>query len=128
MLQRFGYFFLLFKSHLTNPVTKSFCWIRDRKTESSGVLYNKSLKKSQHEHNLFPFSNDDAPSHICNDFSGQLHFRKSYFLQIVNTSSEQLRLQSNYFDTTVTFSEQLLFWGSYFFRRLTSSRQLFISV
>ena len=56
-------------------------------------------------------------------FSGQLYFRKSYFITL---------LLSNYFDTAVTFlkyyisSEQQLFLRSSFFRTVASMRQLLI--
>ena len=49
-------------------------------------------------------------------FSGQLHFWRNYFSTL---------LQSNNFDTTVTFSELLLFWGASFFRTVTSPLQSF---
>ena len=42
--------------------------------------------------------------------------------------SEQLLIESNYFDATVIISEQLSLQSSYFFSRLTSSRQLFCRI
>ena len=67
-------------------------------------------------------------------FSGQLYFRKSYFLT-VSTSSEQSLRQSNYFDTTVTsqssyffravrFFDLLIFQNSHFFTAAVCSEQL----
>ena len=42
--------------------------------------------------------------------------------------SEQLLIESNYFDATVIISEQLSLQSSYFFSRLTSSRQSFCRI
>ena len=56
------------------------------------------------------------------EFLGQLHITRNYVFT-VNTSAEQLPLQSKQFDTTV--SEQLLLQSSYFSRTLVSSQQLF---
>ena len=56
-------------------------------------------------------------------FSGQLYFWRNYFFAL---------LQSNSFDTTVTFSEQLflqnryVFWGASIFRTVTSLQQSFL--
>ena len=55
-------------------------------------------------------------------FSEQLHFRRTYFLT-VSTSSDQLVVQSNQLDATVTSAAQLflqncfeLFWSGKFFQ------------
>lgn len=48
-------------------------------------------------------------------FSGQLHFRGSYFLRAINTS---------YFFGAAITSEQLLFRSCYFFKAVASSKQL----
>ena len=52
-------------------------------------------------------------------FSEQLHFRETYFFTV--STSEQLVLQSNQFDKTVTFAEQLCFQRCYFFGTPTFS-------
>ena len=68
-------------------------------------------------------------------FLGQLHLTRNYFFT-VNTSGQQLLLQSNQFDTTVTFSEQFLFGtatfsegllllNNYSFKTVTYSEQRF---
>ena len=49
-------------------------------------------------------------------FSGQLHFRGSYFLRAINTS---------YFFGAAITSEQLLFRSCYFFKAVASYKQLF---
>ena len=58
-------------------------------------------------------------SHVVT-FLGQLHFTRIYFF-IVNTSAEQLLLQSNQFDTTV-----LLLDNTQFFRTANFSEQILL--
>ena len=53
-------------------------------------------------------------------FSEQRHFRRIYFFT-VSTSSDQLILHSNQFDTTVAFSEWLFLQSCYFFGTATFS-------
>ena len=55
-------------------------------------------------------------------FLGQVHFMRNYFFT-VNTSVEQLLLQSSYFFGADSFSEHLLLLSSYSFKIVTYSEQ-----